>query len=168
PPTVNEETRKIYICPFTGRVFADNTHPNPQDAIYDWVSKCPENKERVGGLPIKRFFVSEDLGIIKKYIFPRKKAVTKIVYSSVINSKLYNSKKAIIDDFTANYLKPWSLHEVQNQNRFELSQNLLAFVQEHLQEARLTAFVETMSEFEEFMPYVNQWIEEEEEEEGEE
>ena len=44
--SVNEQTKKIYICPFTGKVFGDNTHPNPQDAIYDWVSKCPENTER--------------------------------------------------------------------------------------------------------------------------
>ena len=29
---VNEETKKIYICPFSGKVFGDNTHPNPQDA----------------------------------------------------------------------------------------------------------------------------------------
>src|SRR5579872_678857 len=48
--SVNEQTKKIYICPFTGKVFGDNTHPNPQDAIYDWVSKRPENTERVGGL----------------------------------------------------------------------------------------------------------------------
>ena len=53
--SVNEQSKKIYICPFTGKVFADNTHPNPQDAIYDWVSKCPENTERVGGLKAKRF-----------------------------------------------------------------------------------------------------------------
>ena len=33
PPAVNELTKRIYICPFTGKVFADNTHPNPQDAI---------------------------------------------------------------------------------------------------------------------------------------
>ena len=66
--SVNEETKKIYICPFTGKVFGDNTHPNPQDAIYDWVAKCPENKERVGGLPAKRFFVSEDPEVIKNYI----------------------------------------------------------------------------------------------------
>ena len=66
--SVNEETKKIYICPFTGKVFADNTHPNPQDAIYDWVAKCHENKERAGGLPVKRFFVSEDPEVIKNYI----------------------------------------------------------------------------------------------------
>lgn len=65
---VNEQTKKIYICPFTGKVFADNTHPNPQDAIYDWVSKCPENTERVGGLRVKRFFISEDPEMIKSYI----------------------------------------------------------------------------------------------------
>ena len=46
--SVNDQTKKIYICPFTGKVFGDNTHPNPQDAIYDWVSKCPENTERAG------------------------------------------------------------------------------------------------------------------------
>ena len=39
--SVNEETKKIYICPFTGKVFGDNTHPNPQDAIYDLVSQFP-------------------------------------------------------------------------------------------------------------------------------
>src|SRR6516165_8147072 len=66
--SVNDQTRKIYICPFTGKVFGDNTHPNPQDAIYDWVSKCPENTERVGGLRVKRFFVSEDPEVIKNYI----------------------------------------------------------------------------------------------------
>ena len=68
PPTVNTLTKKIYICPFTGKVFGDNTHPNPQDAIYDWVSKCPENKERLDGVKVKRFFVSEDPEIIKNYI----------------------------------------------------------------------------------------------------
>jgi hypothetical protein len=67
PPSVNDQTQKIYICPFTGKAFGDNTHPNPQDAIYDWVSKCPENKERVGGLKVKRFFVSEDPEVIQNY-----------------------------------------------------------------------------------------------------
>ena len=53
--SVNENTKKIYICPHTGKVFGDNTHPNPQDAIYDWVSNCPENKERIDGMKVKRF-----------------------------------------------------------------------------------------------------------------
>src|SRR5271167_2254091 len=82
--SVNEETTKIYICPFTGKVFGDNTHPNPQDAIYDWVSKCPENTERVGGLRVKRFFVSEDPEVIKSYIDKtksRKESIKKVVYS---------------------------------------------------------------------------------------
>src|SRR5260221_7809937 len=96
--SVDEETKKIYICPFTGKVFGDNTHPNPQDAIYDWVSKCPENKERVGGLPAKRFFVSEDPEVIKNYISERKASIKKVVFSSVITGKLFNSKAAGIDD----------------------------------------------------------------------
>lgn len=78
--SVNDQTKKIYICPFTGKVFGDNTHPNPQDAIYDWVSKCPENTERVGGLKAKRFFVSEDADVIKNYIVKRKEPITKTVY----------------------------------------------------------------------------------------
>ena len=65
--SVNDQTTKIYICPYTGKVFGDNTHPNPQDAIYDWVSKCPENTERVNGLRVKRFFISEDPEVIKSY-----------------------------------------------------------------------------------------------------
>jgi hypothetical protein len=79
--SVDENTKKVFICPFTGKVFGDNTHPNPQDAIYDWVSKCPENTERVGGLKAKRFFVSEDPEVIKNYLekFKPKEAKTKVV-----------------------------------------------------------------------------------------
>ena len=77
PPTVNELTKKIYICPFTGKVFGDNTHPHPQDAIYDWVVKCPENTERIEGMKVKRFFVSEDPEIIKTYIVERKNVYQK-------------------------------------------------------------------------------------------
>ena len=94
--SVNEETKKIYICPFTGKVFGDNTHPNPQDAIYDWVSKCPENKERVGGLPVKRFFVSEDPEVIKSYVSERRASIKKTVYSSAITGKLFNINAAVI------------------------------------------------------------------------
>ncbi len=67
--SVNDQTTKIYICPFTGKVFGNNTHPNPQDAIYDWVSTCPENTERVDGVRVKRFFVSDDPDVIKNYIW---------------------------------------------------------------------------------------------------
>ena len=163
PQGVNEATKKIYICPFTGKVFGDNTHPNPQDAIYDWVAKCPENTERVGGLKAKRFFVSEDPEVIKNYIVKRKKPVSKVVYSSVYSGKLYNTKDAVIDDFKGNYLKKLSLIEVQNQNRFQIEENFLAFMKKHLVEDKLASFVEALSDFEEFTPYVNQWVDEGEE-----
>lgn len=162
PPSVNEQTKKIYICPFTGKVFADNTHPNPQDAIYDWVSKCPENKERTGGVPAKRFFVSEDPEVIKNYIKPRKEPISKTVYSSAITGKLFNSKEAVIRDFKDHYLKPLTLVEVQNQNRFQLEQSFLDFIQDHLQEDKIATFVETLAEDEAFHPYVTQWVETEE------
>lgn len=159
--SVNDQTKKIYICPFTGKVFGDNTHPNPQDAIYDWVAKCPENKERVGGLKAKRFFVSEDPGVIQSYIAKAKPKVpiTKIVYSSVLNGKLFSTKQAVIDDFKKNYLKEMSLFEVQNQNRFQIEEHFLNFIQKQLGEDKITAFVESLAEIEEFQPYVSVWLE---------
>lgn len=162
--SVNEETKKIYICPFTGKVFGDNTNPNPQDAIYDWVSKCPENTERVGGLRVKRFFVSEDPEVIKSYIDKvkvKREPIKKVVYSSVLSGKLFNSKEAVIDDFKKNYIKTLSLTEVQNQNKFEIEDDFLAFIQKQLVEEKVTAFVEALAEHDEFVPYVERWIESE-------
>ena len=157
--SVNEETKKIYICPFTGKVFGDNTHPNPQDAIYDWVSKCPENKERVGGLPAKRFFVSEDPEVIKNYMSARKSSIKKVVYSSAITGKLFNSKAAVIEDFKKNHIKLLTLFEVQNQNRYEIEEEFLAFIQKQLNEEKLSQFVEALSQIAEFGPYVEKWVE---------
>ncbi len=160
--SVNEETKKIYICPFTGKVFGDNTHPNPQDAIYDWVSKCPENTERIGGLRVKRFFVSEDPEVIKSYIDKtkmRKEAIKKVVYSSVLSGKLFNSKEAVIDDFKRNYLKKLSLVEVQNQNKYKIEEHFLDFIQKQLVEDKITSFIEALAEFNEFLPYVERWVE---------
>jgi hypothetical protein len=164
PPTVNEETKKIYICPFTGKVFGDNTHPHPQDAIYDWVSKCPENTERIDGLRVKRFFVSEDPEVIKNYIAKRKKPISKVVYSAVYSGKLYNTKEAIIEDFKRNYLKPLTLVEVQNQNRFQIEESFLAFIKKHLVEDKLAAFVEALANFNVFKPFISEWIDEGDEE----
>lgn len=162
--SVNEQTKKIYICPFTGKVFGDNTHPNPQDAIYDWVSKCPENKERMGGLKVKRFFVSEDPEVIKNYITKQKEPITKIVFSSVVTGKLFNSKTSVIDDFVKNHLKYLELVEVPNQNRYQIEEHFLAFIQKQLEESRIAAFVEAISDLKEFAPFVSQWLEEEQEE----
>ena len=157
--SVNEETKKVYICPFTGKVFGDNTCPNPQDAIYDWVSKCPENKERVGGLPVKRFFVSEDPEVIKNYISQRKASLKKVVYSSAVTGKLFNSKAAVIDDFKKNHVKFLTLLEVQNQNRFQIEESFLEFIQKHLVEEKITKFVEALSQHAEFGPYLEKWVE---------
>jgi hypothetical protein len=158
--SVNEQTKKIYICPFTGKVFGDNTHPNPQDAIYDWVSKCPENKERHGGLPVKRFFVSEDPEVINSYIgkMKIKEPIKKVVYSSVLSGKLFNTKESVIKDFKKNYLKPMSLDEVQNQDRFKIEEILLDFIQKQLVEEKITEFVESMAEIREFQPIVEHWL----------
>ncbi|GAB4234748.1 MAG: DUF2709 domain-containing protein [Chlamydiales bacterium] len=161
-PSVNERTKKIYICPFTGKVFGDNTHPNPQDAIYDWVSKCPENTERVGGLRVKRFFVSEDPEVIKSYMEknkPQKEALIKTCYSSALSGKLFSTKRAVIEDFKKNYLKPISLVEVPHQDRFKIEDSFLIFIQDLLKEEKITSFVESLSEHEEFTPFINYWLE---------
>lgn len=162
--SVNELTKKIYICPFTGKVFGDNTHPNPQDAIYDWVSNCPENTERANGLRVKRFFVSEDPEVIKNYIVKHKEPITKIVFSSAVTGKLFNSKQAVIEDFLKNQLKPMELVEVPSQNRYQIEEHFLAFIQSHLEESRISAFVEAVSKIDEFEPYLDQWLEEANEE----
>jgi hypothetical protein len=159
--SVNEQTKKIYICPFTGKVFGDNTHPNPQDAIYDWVSTCPENKERVGGLPVKRFFVSEDPEVIRNYTTERKASMKKVVYSSAITGKLFNSKASVIDDFKKHHIKYLTLLEVQNQNRFQIEEKFLGFIEKHLTEERIAEFVEALSHHKEFEPYLEKWVDSE-------
>ncbi|MBS0615113.1 MAG: DUF2709 domain-containing protein [Verrucomicrobia bacterium] len=158
--SVNEQTKKIYICPFTGKVFGDNTHPNPQDAIYDWVSSCPENTERSSGLRVKRFFVSEDPEVIKNYIIKQKEPITKIVYSSAVTGKLFNSKQAVIEDFIKNQLRSMELVEVPNQNRYQIEEHFLSFIQTQLDEGKISAFVETISDIKELAPYVEHWLEE--------
>ncbi len=164
--SVDDLTKKIYICPFTGKVFGDNTHPNPQDAIYEWVSKCPENTERVGGLRVKRFFISEDPEVIAAYASKNKPKtpLTRVVFSSAINGKLFHSKEAVIEDFKANYLKSIQLHEVQEQSRFQIETNFMEFIQKELAEDKIASFVETLAEDPECAPFVEQWIGEVEEE----
>jgi hypothetical protein len=157
--SVNDATKKIYICPFTGKVFGDNTHPNPQDAIYDWVAKCPENHERVGGLPVKRFLVSEDPDVIRNYIQERKSSVKKKVFSSAITGKLFNTKAAVIEDFKKNHIKAIAFSEVTNQNRYQIEESFLEFIQKHLHEDRLAQFVEALSEYPEFTLFVEKWVE---------
>lgn len=161
--SVNKDTKRIYICPFTGKVFGDNTHPNPQDAIYDWVSTCPQNTERVGGLRVKRFFVSEDPEVIKNYIVKRKEPINKVVYSSVVTGKLFNSKQAVIEDFVKNQIKELSLIEVPSQNRYQIEEGFLHFIQTHLEESKIAAFVEALSAWDDFTSYITQWMDEDKE-----
>lgn len=158
---VNGDTKKIYICPFSGKVFGDNTHPNPQDAIYDWVSKCAENNEFIGGLKSKRFHVSEDLDVIKNYISPPAKTITKCVFSSAINGKLFNSKEAVLADCLQHYFKQITLADVQNQNRYQMHQTLLEFLQTELDEQRIRLFVDGLADDVSFKHYVSQWTSEE-------
>ncbi|MEC7839898.1 MAG: DUF2709 domain-containing protein [Chlamydiota bacterium] len=158
--SVNSDTKKIYICPFSGKVFGDNTHPNPQDAIYDWVSKCPENTERSGGLRVKRFFVSDDQEVIKSYLEKNKpkEPIKKKVYSSAMSGKIFSSKESVIRDFRENYLRPMTLLEVQNQNKFSIEEGFLEFIQAQLVEDKVAAFIEALAGYDEFLPFVQKWL----------
>lgn len=158
---INEATKRVYICPYSGKVFGDNTHPNPQDAIYDWVSKCPENNERKDGLRVKKFYVSEDPEIIKNYIQKTREPLKKIVYTSLITSKLFNDKKGVIDDLKKNHVRHISMKEVPTQNRFEIEEGFLEFIQDQLDESRISSFVERLSEHEAFAKHIQKWMEEE-------
>lgn len=160
--SVNERTKKIYICPFTGKVFGDNTHPNPQDAIYDWVSKCPENKERVNGLKVKRFFVSDDPDMIKEYFEKQQSSsegpLTKTVYSSVSSGKLFATKENAIADLKKSGLKKIALDAIPDQNRYEIDPIFLEELQGWLNETNLQSFLEQLSEYSEFEEAIEQWL----------
>lgn len=162
--SVNEESKKIYICPYSGKVYADNTHPNPQDAIYDWVSKCPENTERKDGVRVKKFYISEDPEVIKNYITPQKTELSKTVFSSVVTGKLFNNKKGVIADLLENHIKPIPMKQVTTQNRFELHDDFLHFLETNLEDSKVSAFVETLSTRDEFEKYIAKWMEEADEE----
>ena len=69
-----------------------------------------------------------------------------------------------MEDFLEHYLKRVSLVEVQGQSRFQIEEGFMALIEEYLQDDKIAAFVEALSEHEEFLPYVEMWLGEVEEE----
>ncbi|AAC68140.1 DUF2709 domain-containing protein [Chlamydia trachomatis] len=161
-PEVNEQTKRIYICPFTGKVFADNVYANPQDAIYDWLSSCPQNRERQSGVAVKRFLVSDDPEVIRAYIVPPKEPIIKTVYASAVTGKLFHSLPTLLEDFKTSYLRPMTLEEVQNQNKFQLESSFLTLLQDALEEEKIAEFVESLADDTAFHKYISQWVDTEE------
>ncbi|EPP34630.1 hypothetical protein CP10139811_0834 [Chlamydia ibidis] len=161
-PEVNEHTKRIYICPFTGKVFADNVYANPQDAIYDWLSSCPQNTERQSGVRVKRFLVSDDPNVIKEYIIPPKQPIVKTVFASAVTGKLFHSLDTLVEDFVSSYLRPMTLEEVQNQNKFQLEGSFLSLLQDALVEDKIAEFIESLADDTAFHVYISQWIDTEE------
>ena len=72
---------------------------------------------------------------------------------------MFNSRKAVIEDFKKNGLKPLTLIEVPNQNRFHIEEKFLLFIQKSLEETQISEFVEALQHYEEFEPYTKQWLE---------
>jgi hypothetical protein len=56
------------------------------------------------------------------------------------------------------------LLEVPNQNKFQIEEHFLNFIQDQLQESKISALVEALSQFDEFAPFIDGWMEEEKEE----
>ncbi len=166
--SVNKDTKRIYICPFSGKVFGDNTHPNPQDAIYDWVSKCKENTLRENGMRVKKFHISEDPEIIASYIQKEREGIVKTVFSSKITKKLFANKKAIKKEIEDNFIQPIELKDVPMQNRFEIEDKFLEYIQNQLEEDHVSTFVESLSPYPYFEKHIERWSKEAEEEASEE
>ena len=61
-------------------------------------------------------------------------------------------------------MKSMTLLEVQNQNRFQIEDGFLNFIQEQLDEQKITSFVETLSNHADFLPFVEKWLSSDEEE----
>lgn len=48
---------------------------------------------------------------------------------------------------------------MQNQNTYEIETELLNILQKQLAEDKITAFVEALAEYDEFAPFVEEWLE---------
>lgn len=159
-PPVNAATTRVYICPFCNKVYGNNTSLNPQDAIYEHVAKCPENKERTGGIKTKKFYVSDDPKIIQTYQQEVRAPIQKTVYTSLLTGKLFHNKHSIINDLVENYTLSLHLSDVTKQNRFELQDDFLEFIQTHLEEDKIVLFVDAVSKTGKFDKHVARWTEE--------
>ncbi len=52
-----------------------------------------------------------------------------------------------------------SLAEVQNQNKYQIEEHFLAFIQSQLNQDKVESFVEALLKIDEFVPYVDKWLE---------
>ena len=52
------------------------------------------------------------------------------------------------------------LVDVPSQNRYQIEESFLAFIQEQLDDNRISAFVDAMSAHKEFETHVARWVEE--------
>ena len=78
-----------------------------------------------------------------------------IIYQHVVKNMQFSHI------FKKNHLKSLTLLEVQNQNRFNIEEKFLSFIQRHLTEDKIAQFVEALSEFPEFAPYLEKWVDSE-------
>lgn len=150
-PAVDENTSKIYICPFSGKVFGNNMFSHPEDAIYDWVAKLPNNEISNSGVRKKRFFVSTDRALIVSYLHPSEKQF-KIVYKIQGSGNLFLSQEDA-ELHLINSLGSMSLKNVLNQNKLVLEPSFLSLCQELLEESciqKVSAILNDIPQLSEF------------------
>ena len=97
--------------------------------------------------------------MIGNYITERKAPITKTVYSSVITGRLFNSPEAVVRDFKDNHVSSITAVEALGQNRFEIEEHFLNFLQNQITEDKVGAFVEELAEHDEFESHVSRWVE---------
>ena len=54
------------------------------------------------------------------------------------------------------------MKQVTTQNRFELHDDFLIFLENHLEDSKISSFVETLSAIDGFEKYINKWMKESE------
>jgi hypothetical protein len=69
----------------------------------------------------------------------------------------------VIKDLLDNHIKHIPMKQVTTQNRFELHPDFLKFLELNLEDSKVSSFVETLSDRDEFTKYITKWMEEPEE-----
>ena len=77
-----------------------------------------------------------------------------------MTGKLFNSKKGVTKDLLDSHIKHIPMKQVTTQNRFELHDDFLKFLETNLEDSKVSSFVETLSDRDEFTKYIAKWMEE--------
>ena len=149
---VNDETTKIYICPYTGKVFGNNTCNYPEDEIYDWVSTYATSNNIGTGT---KFFISSDKELINTYLSSNPdnyKTVYKIQGNNQLFLDVVTAEKQLVKS-----LVPMDLNSVLNQNKFQIEASFLKVCQHVLQDSYISKIVAVLNQAPTLKQYSHIW-----------